>query len=57
MSDPKEETVTITLGEYESLKADRKWLRILKAAGIDNSEAYDYACQLRREEEGGEDDE
>lgn len=28
---------------------DRDWLGYLDQAGIDNSTAYDYACQLRRE--------
>lgn len=26
-----------------------EWLACLEAAGIDNSPAYDYACELRRE--------
>lgn len=49
--------VTITEAEYKALLADAKWLATLERAGIDNSEAYDYACQLRREEGGEEEDE
>lgn len=43
-------TITIPLKEYNQMKHELKWLEYLDAAGIDNSEAYDYACQLARED-------
>lgn len=48
------QTVTITQEEHETLMEDREFLRALKAAGVDNWEGYDYACELYHEE--GEDD-
>lgn len=50
------ETITISKAEYASLKEDSDWLSDLESAGIDNSEAYEYACQLRRERLGDEED-
>ena len=42
--------ITISLAEYEALKRDADWLGYLEAAGIDNAEAYDYACELARKD-------
>lgn len=35
--------------ELAEARQDQEWLGYLNQAGIDNSPAYDYACQLRRE--------
>lgn len=35
--------------ELAEAREDQEWLGYLNQAGIDNSPAYDYACQLRRE--------
>lgn len=43
MSDKK--TVTISNEEYESLLEDRRFLRALEAAGVDNWEGYQYAFE------------
>ena len=41
MADVKDETVTITVEEYNSLKKDRAILRALEAGGVDNWEWYE----------------
>jgi hypothetical protein len=48
--DMEEQTVTIPQERFEKLIRDSKWLQYLEAAGIDNSEAYEYACELARED-------
>jgi hypothetical protein len=40
MSDEK--TITITVSEHESLQRDRRALRSLEGAGVDNWEGYDF---------------
>lgn len=45
------ETVTIAKSEYESLLEDRKRLRSLEAAGVDNWSGYDYARELYEEDD------
>lgn len=51
-----EETVTITKKRYEDLLEAEDWLGWLEAAGVDNSCAWEYAADLRREhlKENGE---
>lgn len=44
-------TINIPLGEYSQLLDDAKWLRCLRAAGVDNWEGYDYALELVDKEE------
>ena len=43
-------TVTISIEEYESLLEDRRILRALKAAGVDNWEGYEHAFEDEDEE-------
>jgi len=43
--DPAGELVTIPMSEYISLKEDRDFLNRLQAAGVDNWEGYDMACE------------
>ena len=50
-----EETVTISLKEYNRLLDRDDWLSWLECAGVDNSEAWDYACEMKREHEESED--
>ncbi len=45
-----EEAVTITKKEYDRLIKRDNWLESLEAAGVDNWEGYDYACDIMREE-------
>lgn len=45
-----EETITITVKEYESLLEDSEMLQALQNAGVDNWEGYDYALELLGEE-------
>lgn len=40
-------TITITKSEYDRLVKDSEWLGWLERAGVDNSEAWDYAQELR----------
>lgn len=40
-----EDTVTITVKEYNKLKDSQKFLLCLKAAGVDNWDGYYYAWQ------------
>ena len=49
-----EETITITVKEYQSLLEDRNWIGDLENAGLDNWEGYDFAYELRRERLGRE---
>lgn len=44
-----EDTVTISRARFEELLEAEDWLGWLEAAGVDNSEAYDYARELRNE--------
>lgn len=50
-----EETITISLKEYYRLLDRDDWLYLLECAGVDNSEAWDYACEMKREHEESED--
>lgn len=44
-------SVTLTQAEYAALVEDAEWLGWLEAAGVNNSEAYEYALELRSESE------
>ena len=44
------EVVTITLDEYEQLKADSAFLSALEQAGVDNWDGYDYAREIYQEQ-------
>lgn len=44
------ETVSITLAEYKELVDDSLFLGCLRAAGVDNWEGYEQACEVYREE-------
>ncbi len=46
----KQELVTITKEEYQSLKEDSLLLRHLRAAGVDNWEGWDDAIEQFHEE-------
>lgn len=48
-STAKNEFVTISKAEYESLLEDSLWLECLNAAGVDNWSGIDYAHDLWRE--------
>ena len=50
-----EDTITISLKEYSRLLDRDDWLSWLECAGVDNSEAWDYACEMKREHEESED--
>ena len=41
-----EETVTISLKEYEQLLDDSEWLRALEDAGVDNWEGFEFAKEI-----------
>lgn len=51
-----EETITISLKKYKRLLKDSEWLGYLEAAGIDNTQAYEHACDMRREDNPGDDE-
>ena len=40
------ETVTISKAHYDDLLDTEKWYYALTAAGVDNWEGYDMACQI-----------
>lgn len=40
-------SVTLTKKEYEELLESHVWLSCLEAAGVDNWEGYDDACNIR----------
>jgi hypothetical protein len=48
------EMVTIPKKEYEQLKEDSEWLGYLRSAGVDNWSGYEYAHELKREDEEAE---
>lgn len=50
-----EETITISMKEYESLVEREIWLSCLEGAGVDNWEGYDYAFEIKREMYDGDD--
>lgn len=43
-----EEALAERDAELAEAREDQEWLGYLNEAGIDNSPAYDYACELRR---------
>ncbi len=45
-----EDMITISKQEYDRLVQDSEWLGWLERAGVDNSEAWEYAQELRSEE-------
>lgn len=45
-------TVTYNKDEHSRAQKKLQWLNYLEMAGVDNSEAWDYAQDLRREAEG-----
>lgn len=47
----EEETITILVSHYKSLKEDSEFLSRLEAAGVDNWDGYYYACQNEDEDE------
>ena len=46
-----EEMITITKKEYDELLNQIRFLYCLEAAGVDNWDGYDYAQELRDEDE------
>jgi hypothetical protein len=40
-----DETITITLEEYQDLQDSSKFLMCLHAAGVDNWDGYDWAME------------
>ena len=44
-----EETVTISLKDYEQLMDDSQWLAVLESAGVDNGEGFEFAMELLAE--------
>ena len=49
--DKKNETVTISKEEYDSLVEDSLFLECLQGAGVDNWEGYDAAIEMMNERE------
>lgn len=46
MTNPIEETITISKKEYERLLKDSARLQALENGGVDNWQGYDYAMEL-----------
>lgn len=44
-----EDTITITVKEYETLKNDALWVQCLEEAGVDNWAGIDFAYEIRSE--------
>ena len=51
MSTQPEETVTISKSRYDLLLDTERWVECLNAAGVDNWEGYDAACQEYEKDE------
>lgn len=47
----EEDTITISLAEYNELVADAKFLSCLIASGVDNWDYYDEARNMMEEDE------
>ena len=47
----KDDMITIKKAEYDRLIERDAWLNYLEAAGVDNWEGYDFACEARRIDE------
>lgn len=54
-SEMNKDMVSISKEEYENLLERDDWLSWLECAGVDNTEAWDYACEMKREHEESED--
>lgn len=48
---PLPDKVLIDKSEYEELIKDRDWLRCLEAAGVDNWSGFDYAIEIKENNE------
>lgn len=46
-----DEMITISLKEYIQLKKDSDWLYYLECAGVDNWDGFDYALELKKQDE------
>ena len=55
--DKKNETVTISKEEYDSLLEDQHMLQCLQGAGVDNWDGYDLAIEMMNEEVDEDEDE
>lgn len=44
-----EDTIVISVSEYEQLRKDSDWLACLEAAGVDNWQGIDQAIDLQNE--------
>lgn len=53
MENNKEETITIPLKEYKSLKEDEAFLAILEENGVDNWGGYDDSVEIFQNEYKG----
>lgn len=51
-----EDTITICRKEYDALIRDSLFLQSLEAAGIDNTDAYSFGCEVFYEENPEYDD-
>jgi hypothetical protein len=51
MTEKGEETITITVGEYEKLKEDQRFLDALRSCGVDNWEGFDDAVDRMEEDD------
>ncbi len=52
-----EETITITLAEYQKLLKDQEWLGCLNEAGVDNWQGIEVAYEIQEEIEAKAKDE
>lgn len=48
--DTVNDTVTISTKQYNELISNQKFLFALQAAGVDNWDGYDFACEAFAEE-------
>lgn len=54
MNTNPDNTVTISLSEYNELIEDQELLQALQAAGVDNWDGYDLALEFLREDKENE---
>lgn len=52
----EEEMVEISKVKLERMEKELRWLYCLEAAGVDNWQGIDYAYDMRRAEEGEDED-
>lgn len=44
--------ITVSKEEWDEIQSQLEWLQCLEAAGVDNWEGFDYACEMYSNQQG-----